>query len=98
MYSAHESPALKWALTQSAHHLIELNMSHREAEGFLHDLTYPLAVKHSILQWRSFVVTVSLRDLYTLDLSASSPQQSLQNVKLNLIFTGQGAQWARMGI
>ncbi|KAF3480038.1 uncharacterized protein GIQ15_07014 [Arthroderma uncinatum] len=72
-------------------------------EGFLDkspdllpDVAYTLANKREHLQYRSFAVCTS--DNITLASTAPPTKvEQTQEISLIMVFTGQGAQWARMG-
>ncbi|KAI1781129.1 putative polyketide synthase [Hypoxylon cercidicola] len=72
-----------------------------EKEGFVSNLAYTLAEKRSRLQWKSFTIASSVDDLQTALESedvAYPEQLSSQKPRLGFVFTGQGAQWAMMGM
>ena len=64
----------------------------------LNQLAMTLAVKRSQLPWRAFALAESLDTLKTLGSVISKPVQTSQRLGLGYIFTGQGAQYYRMGI
>lgn len=70
-------------------------------EDFVSDLAYTLAEKRSRLQWKSFTIASSADDLQTAltsDEVVYPEQLSSQKPRLGFVFTGQGAQWATMGM
>ncbi|KAI6355517.1 hypothetical protein MCOR25_008163 [Pyricularia grisea] len=88
-------------------------LSSQEETAFLEQLAYTLGTKRAALSYRSFIVVDNMRDLCTQlkphDQSDSALTSSIlraaagnssdgPRLRLGMIFTGQGAQWARMGI
>ena len=67
-------------------------------ERYLSDLAHTLNTRRSLLPWKSFAVVQSLDDLKGIEASISAPQRSVVEPALGFIFTGQGAQWAGMGL
>ncbi|KAI1307850.1 putative polyketide synthase [Xylaria venustula] len=73
----------------------------REREDFVANLAYTLSEKRSRLQWKTYIVASSLDDLSAAMESpeAESPEHmSSKPPRLGFVFTGQGAQWATMGM
>ncbi|KAL4794077.1 hypothetical protein BDV19DRAFT_390587 [Aspergillus venezuelensis] len=66
---------------------------------YLDRLAYTLSERRSALSWKSFVIASDLKELGQ-ELKSSAPPsgRSQDAPRLGFIFTGQGAQWARMGI
>ncbi|KAK2042138.1 polyketide synthase [Colletotrichum somersetense] len=63
----------------------------------LYNLSYTLATKRSRFHWRTAVVASSGKELEDI-LSESQPAtRAVAEPGLGFVFTGQGAQWARMG-
>ncbi|KAI2634221.1 putative polyketide synthase [Hypomontagnella submonticulosa] len=72
-----------------------------EKETFLADLAYTLSEKRSRLQWKTFAIASSIEDLpeaLESEEAAFPEQLSSQKPRLGFVFTGQGAQWAEMGM
>lgn len=69
-----------------------------DQSSFLHHLAYTLSEKRNALPWKSFVIAESVdqlqQDLFT---NLPKPIRSSTSPTVSFIFTGQGAQWARMG-
>ncbi|KAJ2994317.1 hypothetical protein NUW58_g1586 [Xylaria curta] len=61
-------------------------------------LTYTLCARRSLMPWRSFAVITNQRPLDSLRISPSKGVRSSKEPGLAFIFTGQGAQYARMGL
>ncbi|KAI8944740.1 polyketide synthase PksD [Xylaria longipes] len=61
-------------------------------------LAYTLAERRSIMAWRSFAVVNTDASFDTLNLPALKRVRSSRDTGLAFIFTGQGAQYAKMGV
>ena len=64
--------------------------------GYIRDLAYTLTSHRTSFPWRSFAVVQSIVDLRQ-GLSLSKPIQASNRRGIAFVFTGQGAQFARMG-
>jgi acyl transferase domain-containing protein/NADPH:quinone reductase-like Zn-dependent oxidoreductase/2-polyprenyl-3-methyl-5-hydroxy-6-metoxy-1,4-benzoquinol methylase len=65
---------------------------------FIDRLSYTLAKRRSLFNWRSFAMVSSLSDISSqLSESLVPPIRSKYQPSLGLVFTGQGAQWYAMG-
>lgn len=73
-------------------------LSQEEAELFLKNLAYTLAYRRSSMTWKSFSVINSLSEMQSLPSKLSIPIRSNLKPRLGYIFTGQGAQYAKMDI
>jgi acyl transferase domain-containing protein len=63
----------------------------------LHDLSYTLAARRSLYNWRSAVVALDATELVD-QLSRVKPTKATSSVPvITFVFTGQGAQWYAMG-
>ena len=65
---------------------------------FIKNLVYTLASRRSHLEWRSYILIRQTVDLLNLETSPSKPIRANTVQRLAFIFTGQGAQYARMGL
>ncbi|KAL6154334.1 Type I Iterative PKS [Exserohilum turcicum] len=67
---------------------------------YVADLAYTLGVKRSKLNWKYYCAASSLSQLRNqlASLQGNAAVRSNKTPSLGFIFTGQGAQWARMGI
>lgn len=65
---------------------------------FLRDLSYTLASRRTHLPWRSFSIAGSQTILQNTLEETSRPVKSKTAPRLAFVFTGQGAQWAAMGM
>ncbi|TDZ14445.1 Highly reducing polyketide synthase ZEA2 [Colletotrichum orbiculare MAFF 240422] len=66
------------------------------------DLAYTLGAKRSRLAWKTYCIASGLSDLRThlaeLRTGAGPVRSSSGSPKVGFVFTGQAAQWARMGV
>ncbi|KAF2639734.1 putative polyketide synthase [Massarina eburnea CBS 473.64] len=79
----------------------ELETESEQAEEFLAELAYTLSERRSRLQWKSYAIASSSDELSEVlgnDESPALVAQSSRQPRLGFVFTGQGAQWARMGM
>ena len=88
-------------LCQAYHEFLSSTKTAKWEDEYLDDLAYTLAMKRTLFPYRSYVQAATLLDLVK-GLEAGSgpikPLRSKANTNLAFVFTGQGAQWARMGI
>lgn len=72
-----------------------------EKSKFLDDLAFTLSERRSHLQWKTYFTASSLEDLSAAllaDNTALPTRPSSRKPRLGFVFTGQGAQWAGMGM
>lgn len=70
---------------------------HAEAQ-YLSDLAFTLLAKRSQLRWRTFHLASSIDELQRrLDSTPVTFRAKSSEYKLGFVFTGQGAQWSKMG-
>ena len=94
-WSARDEAALKRML-----HLYDGYLKrrmHSDAK-FLGDLVYTLTARRTIMAWRSFSIVDGQGAPETLDLPAAKCERAARDVGAAFIFTGQGAQYADMGM
>jgi zearalenone synthase (highly reducing iterative type I polyketide synthase) len=71
-----------------------------KGEAFLADLAYSLSARRSALQWKTYGIASSLEELSQVlrdDQATAMVKRSSRNPRIGFVFTGQGAQWPRMG-
>ncbi|KAF2262720.1 ketoacyl-synt-domain-containing protein [Lojkania enalia] len=69
-----------------------------EYSSYMDDLAYTLAVRRSTLVLKSFTVINSLMDCNHLVRSTSTAVRERRTPSVVFVFTGQGSQYARMGL
>ncbi|KAL7943591.1 putative polyketide synthase [Trichoderma barbatum] len=72
-----------------------------DKESYIADLAYTLSDKRSRLQWKTFALASSLDDLADALESSDGGRIEVMSSsvpRLGFVFTGQGAQWATMGM
>lgn len=78
----------------------ELKTQIDESHKFLADLAFTLS-KRTQLQWRTFEIATSIEQLASSlanEASGATIQRSTKQPRIGFVFTGQGAQWPRMGM
>ncbi|KAF4635270.1 hypothetical protein G7Y89_g2822 [Cudoniella acicularis] len=98
VFSANDSNTLTTLISRYNVHFKQSDIPVVSSSDFLADLCYTLATKRSLLRWRSFIIVDNYKDLKRLDYLSSVPTKTLERPSLGYVFTGQGAQWARMGL
>lgn len=94
--AADENGISRQASSLEAH----LGQSEKEpSETYLRDVAFTLSRSRASLPWKSFVLASSVFELRKglLDL-ANKPVRSTKSPSMHFVFTGQGAQWASMGV
>ena len=68
-------------------------------DDILRDISFTLNTRRTMLDWKSYSVLTSMAGISDLATSVSAPFHRLREgtARLGLVFTGQGAQWSRMG-
>ena len=100
LWSAADEGGLQRLRTLYQNHLSQDVSFLRDAPSGLENLAYTLAERRSSLPWKMFAVADSFQTLQT-KLAAralSKPVRSSRSPCISFIFTGQGAQWAGMGL
>jgi acyl transferase domain-containing protein/NADPH:quinone reductase-like Zn-dependent oxidoreductase/NAD(P)-dependent dehydrogenase (short-subunit alcohol dehydrogenase family) len=69
------------------------------SDSMLHDVAHTLDARRSRFSWRSFVVARTEREfVHNISDQLSRAVQSSEFCNVCFVFTGQGAQWAQMGL
>ncbi|TGO59558.1 hypothetical protein BCON_0043g00160 [Botryotinia convoluta] len=67
-------------------------------DATFNDIVHTLEAKRSVLAWRSYAVATSSSDLQSIQKHTSKPIRSSSSVRSTaFVFSGQGAQYAKMG-
>lgn len=79
---------------------LEKLQSEELSSQFLNDLAYTLSEKRTVLPWKSYILASTVDGLREKLGNKTLPKPSRSSIapRLQLVFTGQGAQWARMGL
>lgn len=102
--SAHDKEGLgrvKLALAEYLANQSEKLTSTTKRNGFLDDLAFTLSERRSHLQWKTYFIASSIEELLAALISDSTvmpTRPSSRKPRLGFVFTGQGAQWAKMGM
>ncbi|KAL9608149.1 MAG: hypothetical protein Q9167_007001 [Letrouitia subvulpina] len=98
VWSAVDARALKRMVTAYGRHVgIPPCVGTEDSKSYLDHLTYTLGQRRTHLPWRCFATVGHPSVLMQLDARLSPPRLSSTEPKLGFVFTGQGAQWYRMG-
>ena len=92
-----KEPLARYAKDKST----KLKSDSKQTDDFLSQLAYTLSDRRSRLQWKTCVVASSsdqLLETLNDDESPALIAQSSREPRIGFIFTGQGAQWPRMGM
>lgn len=81
---------------------LEVHLSQPEEDSsdtYLQDVAFTLSRSRASLPWKSFVLASSVSELREGLLSlGNKPVRSTRSPSISFVFTGQGAQWASMGV
>ena len=98
-----EQPLAKYIDAKAAGFQNHSPYEENKTEEFMAKLAYTLGERRSRLQWKTYAIASSLEELTT-SLTAKDDEKhmpvvkSSRNPRLGFVFTGQGAQWPRMGV
>lgn len=74
-------------------------LERRSSDNNLRDVAYTLSRSRASLPWKSFVLASSIPELRQgLQDLVNKPFRSTKSPLVHFVFTGQGAQWASMGV
>ncbi|KAE8350731.1 phenolpthiocerol synthesis polyketide synthase ppsB [Aspergillus coremiiformis] len=100
VFSSHDKAGFKRIATTLVEHLDTLGAT-ASSPGFLADFAHTLATARSNLLWKSTCFAenmADLRDQLLTTLGENAARAPSSRPRIGFVFTGQGAQWARMGI
>ncbi|KAI0415149.1 polyketide synthase PksD [Xylaria grammica] len=95
VYSARDGAALKRVIQQYAKYYDE---NVQGSATRLQELAYTLAARRTIMPWRSFTVGDAELSSDEIGLLKSDCVRSSSETQISFVFTGQGAQYAEMGL
>ncbi|KIX96006.1 uncharacterized protein Z520_08261 [Fonsecaea multimorphosa CBS 102226] len=103
LFSAQSKPALERMQTvyqtYLATHPSQKNQPIKESSEYLERLAFTLGGRRSQFEWQAYAIGSSLEEVNeNIGTTTFMPVHASSKPQLNFIFTGQGAQWARMGI
>lgn len=98
-----EEPLSKYIHAKAAGYQTPSPYEKNRTEEFMAELAYTLGERRSRLQWKTYAIASSPEELAA-SLTASSDERhtpvvkSSRSPRVGFVFTGQGAQWPRMGV
>ncbi|KAI0445140.1 hypothetical protein F4803DRAFT_509526 [Xylaria telfairii] len=97
VWSAADAAGIQRMFASYRSHILEASVPRNDVQ-YLKNLAYTLSEKRSILPWKAYFLARSLKDLE--DKLTEMPRHSRSSAapRLHFVFTGQGAQWATMGL
>jgi acyl transferase domain-containing protein len=103
IFSAPAESALRRMMERTRDHLLEVEsntqtLASGEEKAYLDRLAFTLSDRRSQFPWKAVVVADTLSELAEALSTSSSLAHSPKKPRIAFVFTGQGAQWARMGI
>jgi acyl transferase domain-containing protein len=96
VFSASDERGLERNMQSFAAHAQKMQ-AERNDPGYLQNLAYTLAIRRNHLPWRHALIVNSLSDLGNSTFPVTR-RRALRNVTIGFVFTGQGAQFAQMGL
>ncbi len=97
VWSAADERGLDRIATVYSDHFSTMSIQPEDVDPYLEMLAYTLGKRRTSMLWKSFAVTSSMSNLVNLKMKLSTAVESTMDRHLGFIFTGQGAQWPRMG-
>ncbi|KAH8691225.1 hypothetical protein BGW36DRAFT_438769 [Talaromyces proteolyticus] len=94
--SARSAEPARHMAKQLQEYLEKVSVSDEESPSFLQSLAYTLYCRRSSFPWRAAVVADSVSELHQ-KLNSVTFCHTGKRPSIAFVFTGQGAQWARMG-
>lgn len=83
------------------HKSSEIENGTKDSQRYLAELAYTLSQRRSQLQWKTYGIASSLPELSQVlkdEETAAPAYRSSRQPRIGFVFTGQGAQWPRMGV
>ncbi|KAI0433002.1 hypothetical protein F5Y09DRAFT_339185 [Xylaria sp. FL1042] len=96
VWSAADAAGIQRIAAAYKSHLFETSVDARDTQ-LLKNLAYTLSEKRSVLPWKAYFLAQSHEDLREQLSGMPKPSRSSAPPRLHFVFTGQGAQWVRMG-
>jgi hypothetical protein len=98
IWSSADQEGINRLLETHASYFSNLPTEDKDEEKYLERLAYTLQHHRSSLLWKSHIIVKSLSDLQDLEKLTAPAVKQLSDPSVAFVFTGQGAQWARMGV
>ncbi|KIW12217.1 hypothetical protein PV08_09493 [Exophiala spinifera] len=105
VFSAHDQSGLKRLKESTARYLRSKKRTSTDSideMSLLRDLAFTLSNKRTKHPWKTYITASTIdtlvEKLEAADSASPSGRPIAENPRLGFVFTGQGAQWARMGI
>ncbi|KAH9230788.1 hypothetical protein K456DRAFT_1727160 [Colletotrichum gloeosporioides 23] len=98
VFSANDPDAVSRLKTLYKDHLASQDTDETASLRYIRDLSYTLASRRTQHAWRSFSIASSSHQLQKTLEDTSKPTRAKSQPRLGFVFTGQGAQWAAMGM
>lgn len=96
MLSANDEDALESMKIRLKDYVLQ--RAAQDGKPFLDDIAYTLGSRRSIFKFTSALAATSPESLASaLENATLQPIRAIKNPRIGFVFTGQGAQWARMG-
>ncbi|PVH73919.1 ketoacyl-synt-domain-containing protein [Cadophora sp. DSE1049] len=101
LLSSHDGLSYKRVVQQLKDYLEAMHskvLFQLDEDNLLNDLAFTLGCRRSSLKWKSHVVASTIQNFVeALSIPAVEPIKPSGKGRIAFVFTGQGAQWARMG-
>ncbi|TEY39885.1 hypothetical protein BOTCAL_0448g00110 [Botryotinia calthae] len=100
IFSAADEEGIKRTIEAYNNHFRKLDPGILSSESYWDNVSYTLDSRRSSLPWKCFGVFNSIENLQNIDKVISHPTHTDAKFKpsFTFVFTGQGAQWPRMGV
>jgi hypothetical protein len=98
LWSSADQEGINRLLQTYTSYFSNLPTKDEDEETYLERLAHTLQHHRSSLLWKSHTVVKSLADLHDLEKLTAPAVKQLSDPSIAFVFTGQGAQWARMGV
>lgn len=100
VFSAADEEGINRIVEAYSRHFRKLDIGILSSNSFWSSLSYTLDSRRSSLPWKCFGVFGSSGNLHDIEQTVSHPICTIVNFKptFTFVFTGQGAQWPRMGV
>ncbi|KAL8847281.1 MAG: hypothetical protein Q9221_007680 [Calogaya cf. arnoldii] len=97
VFSSQDELGMKRQIAAYKSYFTDLTISPGGFEDYLNHLVYTLDRRRTALAQRSIAVIESMEDLLNLETIVSPTHMATSEPALGFVFTGQGAQWPKMG-